>query len=391
MTEQRDGPTEVLIRCNQCGNEVPRLEYCIRCGDPLSDEYSSEAKKERRSRFAAAPDESARTVAMISTLFPQLPRAETKAFRWALLAGLAVILGLTLLGFFPVALVVAAVLVPVLMVLYLYVVDVYEDEPLPIIGATMAWGAIAGISFGFVLRAIESTSGGGFGNAPTLTSNLLNGVAVPLAEGALMVAGPLLLLTQRRFNDVLDGATFGAASAVSFSGAHLIVQSVSILGSGLRPTGDPLPWVIQLISLGVLQPVIAAGVVGSVTAAFWLRYRAPIADRPALGYVGVPVVALVIGAVILVLAGLAKTMLPLIPATAVLAVFAAVALIWLRRALHLGLLQEQREITDGRTLACPNCGRPTPEHSFCGNCGVSLRALPKARHIKAQASPEKSA
>jgi hypothetical protein len=370
---------------------VPRLEYCIRCGDPLSDEYSSEAKQERRGRFAAAPDESARTVAMISTLFPQLPRAETKAFRWALLAGLAVVLGLALLGFFPVALVVAAVLVPLLMVLYLYVVDVYEDEPLPVIGATMAWGAIAGIAFGFVLRALESTSGGGFGATPTLTSNLLNGVGVPLAEGALMLAGPLVLLTQRRFNDVLDGATFGAASAVSFSGAHLIVQSIAILSAGLRPNGDPLPWVVQLISLGVLQPVIAAGVIGAVTAAFWLRYRAPIADRSALGIVGVPLYALLIGAAILILAGLAKTLLSLIPATAVLAVLAAVALIWLRRALHLGLLQEQREITESRSIGCPNCGRPTPEHSFCGNCGVSLRALPKARQTRVQPPAEKTA
>jgi hypothetical protein len=391
MTGQRGGPSEALIRCNQCGNEVPRLEYCIRCGDPLSDEYSADARKERRSRFAAAPDESARTVAMISTLFPQLPPAETKAFRWALLAGLAIVLALALLGFFPVALVVAAVLVPLLMVLYLYVVDVYEDEPLHVIGATMAWGAVAGIAFGVLLRTLESTSGGGFGSTPSLTSNLLNGVAVPLAEGALMLAGPLVLLTQRRFNDVLDGATFGAASAVSFSGAHLIVQSFSILGSGLRPTGDPLPWVVQLISLGVLQPVVAAGVVGSVTAAFWLRYRAPVTDRAALGYVGVPLIALVIGAAILILAGLAKSMLPLILSTAVLAVLAAIALMWLRRGLHLGLLQEQREITESRSMNCPNCGRPTPEHSFCGNCGVSLRALPKARATRVRPSPEKSA
>ena len=85
---------------------------------------------------------------------------------------------------------------------------------------------------------------------------------------------------------MLDGATFGAASAVSFSGAHLLVQSADLLGAGLRPAGDPLPWVIQLVSLGVLQPVIAAGAIGAVAAAFWLRYRAPITDRHALGIVG---------------------------------------------------------------------------------------------------------
>ena len=387
MTDERrvesasGGQSAPLIRCNQCGHEVPRLGFCVRCGDALSDEYSVQARREQRGRFAAAPDESARTVALVSTLFPQLPRAEMRAFRAALIAGVAAVVGIALLGFFPVALVVSAVLVPLLMVLYLWVVDIYEDEPIPVIGATMAWGAIAGIVFGLAMRTLQSESG--LGGGPTLEAILLNGVGVALAEGALMLAGPLLLLPARRFNDVLDGATFGAASAVSFSGAHLIVQSVAVLGSGLRPTGDPLPWVVQLISLGVLQPVIAAGAVGAVTAAFWLRYRAPITDRHALGYVGMPAVALVLGAALLVGAGLAKSALPLVPQTVVLAILAAMALFWLRRALHLGLLQEAREIPIEGSVSCPNCGRPTPEHTFCGNCGISLRALPKHRRVPA--------
>src|SRR3954469_10282417 len=99
-----------LIRCNQCGNDVPRMQYCIRCGDPLSDEYNAEGRAAARDRFAAAPNESARTVAFVSTLFPQLPRAEMRMFRIAFLAGSAFVLGLTLLGLYPVALVSAAVL-----------------------------------------------------------------------------------------------------------------------------------------------------------------------------------------------------------------------------------------------------------------------------------------
>jgi hypothetical protein len=385
--ERHGGRNEPLIRCNQCGNEVPRLEYCIRCGDPLSDEYSVEAKRERRTRFAAAPDESARTVALVSTLFPQLPRVEMRAFRFALLAGIAIVVALALLGFFPVALVASAVLVPLLMVLYIWIVDIYEDEPLSIIGATMVWGAVTGALFAFVLQSLST--GSSFGGE-RLDTILLNGVVVPLATGALMLAGPLLLLPMRRFNDVLDGATFGAASAVAFTGANVIVQSMGVLASGLRPTGDPLPWAVQVVSLGVLQPVIAGGVIGAVTAAFWLRYRAPITDRSALGAVGVPAAALLIGAGLFVAAGLAKSTLPLIPATAVLGLLAAIALVWLRRALHLGLLQESREIEISGTVSCPNCGRPTPEHTFCGNCGISLRALPKHSKPPAESRHEQA-
>lgn len=386
MTTPEDAPRPAdTIRCNQCGNEVPRLEYCIRCGDPLSDEYSAEGRAQARDHFVAAPHEPLRTVALFSTLFPQLPRAEMRMFRIAFLAGAAIILVLTLLGLYPVALISAAVLVPLLMVLYLYVVDIYEDEPLSVIGATMAWGVAAGIIYGFVTRTLPG--GSAFG-AQDASSIALNGIALPLLELVLMLAGPLFLLPQKRFNDVLDGATFGAASAVAFAGTHVVFQSLAMFGAGLRPAGDPLQWIIQLISLGLLQPVIAAGAVGSAAAAFWLRYRAPVTDRHALGVLGMPLFAVIAAAVLLVLAGLATSLLSLIPATIVLAVLAGLALIWLRATLHLGLQQESREITVERTIVCPNCQHTTPEHTFCGHCGVALRALPRsAKAGKAPTAP----
>jgi RsiW-degrading membrane proteinase PrsW (M82 family) len=266
------------------------------------------------------------------------------------------------------------------MVLYLYDVDVYEDEPISVIGATMLWGAIAGVVYGLLLRNFSGVGGGlGFGSGADIGDTLLSGVALPIVELALMLAGPLLLLRWPRFNDVLDGATFGAASAVSFGGAHLLVQSVSMFNGGLRPAGDALPWVIQVVSLGVLQPIIAAGAAGAVGAAFWLRYRAPVADHHKLGLVGNPLLAIGGAIVLMVIAGLAKALLTLVPATVVLAVVALVAMLWLRRALHLGLLQELREISDVGTITCPNCGRQTPGHDFCGQCGISLRALPRGR------------
>jgi len=369
-------PESGLITCNQCGNQVPRLQFCIRCGDPLRDEYASETAREQRRRFAAAPDERVNAIALVSTLFPQLPRADMRSFRLAFAAGVAIIVGLALLGFFPLALASAAVLVPLLMVLYLWDVDIYEDAPLWVIGATMLWGVVAGIAYGILLRGLPSAVG--FGRTD-IADTLITGVGLPLLEGALMIAGPLLLLRWRMFNDVLDGATFGAASAVSFAGTHLIVQSLPMFSAGLRPAGDPLPWVIQLLSLGVLQPVIAAGAIGALGAALWLRYRAPVTDRHALGLVGQPVVALLGAAALLVAAGLAKTLLTLIPQTLVLAVIAVIALLWLRRALHLGLLQESREAGVRGDIRCPNCGLMTPEHTFCGNCGISLRALPTSR------------
>jgi hypothetical protein len=375
------------ITCNQCGNHVPRLKFCIRCGDPLADELAAESVREDRRRFAAAPDERLNAVSLVSTFFPQLPRADMRTFRLALAVGVAIVVGLALLGYYPIALASAAVLVPLLFVLYLWDVDVYEDEPRLVIGATMLWGVAAGVAWGWLARGFGTASG--FGRTD-LSDTLVAAIGVPLLEGALMIAGPLVLLRWDRFNDVLDGATFGAASAVSFSGAHLIAQSAAIFSAGLRPAGDPLPWVVQMVSLGVFQPVIAAGTIGALAAALWLRYRAPVTDRHALGLAGQPLFALLGAAALLAAAGLAKTLLSLIPQTIVLAVVAVVALLWLRRALHLGLIQESREISVERDIRCPNCGLITPEHTFCGQCGISLRAVPSGRGSRKPEVPTNS-
>ena len=178
------------ITCNQCGNHVPRLKFCIRCGDPLADELAAESVREDRRRFAAAPDERLNAVSLVSTFFPQLPRAEMRTFRLAFAVGVAIVVGLALLGFYPIALASAAVLVPLLFVLYLWDVDIYEDEPRLVIGATMLWGVVAGVAWGWLARSLGTASG--FGRTD-LSDTLVAAVGVPLLEGALMIAGPLVM------------------------------------------------------------------------------------------------------------------------------------------------------------------------------------------------------
>jgi hypothetical protein len=62
-------------------------------------------------------------------------------------------------------------------------------------------------------------------------------------------------------------------------------------------------------------------------------------------------------------------------------------LIWLRRVLHLGLVEESLEIEVGEEIICPNCRQPTPQHTFCINCGIALAALPKSRPPRGAPSP----
>jgi hypothetical protein len=359
--------------CTSCGYVVPLGTYCVRCGARLGE---GDANSQQRG-FAAAPHERLHAVGVVSTLFPQLPRASLKTFRLAFIGGGGVVLLLGIFRLFPAAIVAAAILVPLLTLIYLYDVDVYEDEPLQVIGLTLIWGAVAGIGIGVLGRKLAPSGLGSFDLS--LTRVLVRGMLLPILATALAVAGPLILLPYRRFNDVLDGTTFGAVSGAALVGAQVITQSGPLLRTGLHPGGATVPWLLRLGELSLAMPVIAASTGGAAAGAFWLRYRAPVRDRSALGIVGRPVWALVLASAFLVAGAIAQLTLSKWPAFVILVALAAVALVWLRQLIHLGLLAEAAEIEIGPEISCANCGESTPFHSFCSRCGVCLRALPKGQ------------
>ncbi len=242
------------------------------------------------------------------------------------MGGLVVLLGLVAVGAFPAALVGAAVLVPALMLLYVYSIDVYEGTPSAVIAFTLVWGIAWGIVFGLAIHAAAGRPG-----LPDRigTGIVALGVIVPLLGGAAMLAGPLILLRDRRYNDVLDGATFGVTSAVAFVGAQVIAGSLDLFAGGLTPVGEPLPWVGRILAIAVALPVVAAGAIGSAAGAFSLRYRAPVRDRAALGIAGRPAVAVVLAGSLLVAAALAAYLPGPIVDVAAQLVLAAMALVWL--------------------------------------------------------------
>lgn len=363
------------IKCPRCEHEVPATPNCVRCGEGLVDDLSRHPSGRRG--FAAAPNEGRFTPSMISTVFPQLPRSDMDSFRASLALGAAAIVVLAIFRMFPLGLVGSAVLVPLLVILYLWDVDLYEDEPLLVLGLTIAWGIAAGIAVGFLTRHIVDQSAGLAFETSTHTL-VWSGLLIPLISFLLIIAGPLPLLPYRKFNDVLDGATFGGACAVAFVGAELLTHSSDFLASGVRPVGSTVPWIARLLSLGVVVPVLAACAVGAATGALWLRYRAPVRDRNVLGPLGSPFVAIPLAAGMIVGGALIQLYTDTWLELFLLAVDALLALLWLRQMIHLGLLQEASEIEIGPPVTCTNCGKATPRHTFCGYCGMSLAAQPKS-------------
>jgi hypothetical protein len=364
------------VQCGSCGENVPQGRYCVRCGAPFGEDPSSAAPSRQRTAFAAAPHERLNVPRLVSTLFPALPRASMAGFRSSLVAGIVLVLVLGGLRILPVAMIAAGTFLPLLTLLYLYDVNIYEDKPLRVIALTMAWGVVTGIGVGLLTRAVTST-GAAYLTQSSSTTVLDQGILLPLLGVVLMLVGPLVLLVYPRFNDVLDGATFGSSAAVSFAGAEVITYGFSILSGGLRPQGAVLQWLGKLTTIAVAAPVLEMAAIGAVAGAFWLRFRAPVRDRSVLGVLGQPAVAVVVAAVLI--AG-GFSLQPLMPVGWWLLCLVAldlVALIWLRNVIHLGLLEESAQRPIGPPIRCANCGAETPRHTFCINCGISLQALPK--------------
>jgi hypothetical protein len=355
--------------CPNCGQAVPPLPYCVRCGLAFDRTHP-------RHEYAAHPGESARALSLVSTLFPHLRPAGYDSFRHAFWLGLAVVAGLAITGFYPVALVVAAMFIPILFSLYFIEVDLYERAPLPAVAATLAWGILVGVLMGLLERAASGSGSADSGADPTQA--VLATIGLALLGAALAALGPLSLMRHRAFNDVLDGATFGAIAGAAYAATAGLVRAGSLITAGLRPGGDPLPWLVRLVTLGVIQPILLAATVGAVCGAFWLRYRAPVRDRAALGRLGRPALAVLAGLVLVGLTAWARTILDVAGGLVVATIAAAFGLVWLRAAIHLGLMEEAKEAEVGPPMRCRNCGQMTPGHTFCGWCGISLQALPRS-------------
>lgn len=339
-----------------------------------------------RRAFAAAPEESVLRPSVVSTLFPQLPRPSMAAFRISLALGIATVLALGLLKMYPVGLIAAAVVVPALAVLYFYDVNTYEEQPFAVVGATVAWGALTGALTALLAKAISPTGADVFveSNAGLV---LTRGLLIPLLSVALILVGPLVLMRFPRFNDVLDGATFAAGSAAAFTGMEVIVQATSAFHAGLRPPGALTPWLVKLVTIAVALPVVTMAALGAASGALWLRYRTPVRDRSALGRLGRPPVAIPLAVALVVLASIVQVVLPIGAALAIIAALGVLALLWLRRVVHVGLLEEALEIEDAPAMICANCGHHTRIGRFCEYCGIAQSALPRSRSASRASSP----
>jgi MFS family permease len=343
--------------------KVPAGEFCGHCGAHLPT-----ASTTRRHAFAAVPSEPVAHLSIITTLFPHLPHRRGRAFLWALVAASAAVLVLAAFHLFAPATVAAMFMLPVLYLLYLYEVEVYESEPWLVIGATMVVGAVLGYLFTLFSGAAVSLL--------NLTGDrengfVLAGVAIPIVAQALMLVGPLFLyLARRRFREPLDGLTFGAASALGFTLTSSLTEFWPLISGALVASGAPADWSLRLLRSGILVALANASTTGLVTAAVWLhRYDRRRVARPwASSVLATMIVA--VGAQVLL--GMLSFAIPdLVVEVAIRLLVTLALLLYVRLVIHQALLVEGVEHEIGPEMQCPECHRVVPTMAFCPACGAA--------------------
>jgi protease prsW family protein len=362
-----EGPP--LVTCPHCGSIVPAGDFCGHCGANLTM-----GSARRTHAYTAVPSERMAHLSIITTLFPHLPHRGGGPFRIALVAGGALVVLLAGIHLFAPATAVAVFVLPVLYLMYLYEVEVYESEPWLVIGATMVAGAVLGAVFtdvtGGALSLLVLTG-------DRTTAFALAGVAIPVVAQTLMLAGPLFLYVARdRFREPLDGLTFGAASALGFTLASSLVAVWPVLSGPLVASGSPLDWAVRLTRTGLLLSLINACTTAVVTAAVWLhRYDRRRGRRP--WYTSV-LMTFVVAYDVQVAVGIASFFVAdLVLEVAVLGIVAGALLLYLRVVIHDALLVEGAEHEIGPDAPCPECHSVVPTMAFCPACGVARAASSK--------------
>lgn len=364
----------------------------------------------RRGAFAADPSEPLLSMNLVSSLMPLAGRGARQTFKWALLIGLGIAAVAAAVGFLPFALAVAAVTVPVVYVLYLYDVNEWEDQPVPVVVGAIALAGALGLGFTLLWRDVfldgvlvslrpDST---GFDIQTKVL--LITGLVVPLGVLLFAQLGPLWLVAKRRFDDLIDGLTFGIAAGAAFATLETIVMNSGVLfdGPARIDSPDAAIWVSIIVVGGLLRPVVYGSAVGLAVASFSGKGEGVDGFGP--GYVRGSVdafVSLVAFEVGLYLTGRLGGSLGVVLGLAWGVIVAALLVLRIRLLLHTALLESALEAqARGETPAaasrgigfCGECEMPlVHEASFCAACGASVRAASKlTRNANADVGDSKS-
>ncbi|MCU1454166.1 MAG: PrsW family intrarane metalloprotease [Acidimicrobiales bacterium] len=375
--------------CPRCASAVPDGgRFCPACGGDVW----ADGDDRRHHSFAVQPGESVLSFNLSSSLMPLAAGSAPQTYRFALAAGLAVPVVLAAIGLLTAAFAAAAIVVPVVYVVYLQDVNQWEDEPLPVLAGAMVLSLLLGGAFTYLWREVVLPSGilAGSRNAINGRDLLVLGILAPIGGELLRQIGPVWLASKPKFDDIIDGITFGVASGAAFAAAETLVLNRTLFTAGLGRVAHPDAglWVALIVTTALVKPVVYGAATGIAVAGwsgvgpgyegFGPRYLR------ALGKALLYDVAFSLG---LYLSTRISGTLGVIVGLGWGLVVAAAAVVRLRMLLHVALLEGALEVAVAGTRLgsaasgiahCPSCRLPLPDGAhFCMACGTSVRAAAK--------------
>jgi RsiW-degrading membrane proteinase PrsW (M82 family) len=370
------------MRCSYCTRDVPDAPFCTWCGRHQATNGS------RLAHYAAHPGEHVLHPSVLTTLFPHLGHQKVHEFRWALAAGVACLLLLDLAGLITAALLCAAFLVPILYLIYLYEVQVYRDEPAPVLGFTIGGGVVLGIVVTISVKAVTGPVALQTIYGDDVPALLVLGVLVPLIQELLKPLPALALRLHGGFPERVDGLVFGVAAGLGFSIAETLVRFSAVLTS-LPAHTAPANWIYPLLTLAILMPLLQGSATGAITAALWrVKHRGLSVHESSVVILALAAhMAFIVGSQMLVDRQFSQLFV-----LAWQAVVVGALLLVIRYLLHQTLLEEARDLGFSE-LVCPNCHQPIVAARFCPLCGKALvasapkRVSPQPRRPAPSAGP----
>jgi RsiW-degrading membrane proteinase PrsW (M82 family) len=356
---------------------------------------------ERRQSYALQPGEPVASFNLVTSLMPLASGTAPQTYRWALGVGLLIPVVAGALGFLAFAFVAAAIVVPAIYVVYLYDVNQWEDEPLGVVLLAMGAAAVLAVGFTFLWHAgildsnISSMSFNGNDAGGIRWSNLLVLVLlVPIVSEVLKEVGPLLLASRPKFDDMIDGLTFGVASGAAFAAAETIVVNRGLFGDfGRIDSPNAGFWVSLILSAAIVKPIVYGAATGIAVASYSGLGAGYDGFKPAYfrGLAEALIANIAFQAGLFFAARLEGTTGAVVGL--VWGALIAVALVVrLRYLLHFAVMEAALEAaaTGGElkdtahgTAYCPSCEMPLLHGAnFCVACGTSVRAGSKVTRVR---------
>ena len=148
---------------------------------------------------------------------------------------------------------------PVAVVVYL--LDLYEREPAPLLVAAFIWGAVAATT----LSAIGN-AGWGLTVArlagPEFAARWTAALTAPFVEEILKGCGVVLiyLIARDEVDDVMDGFVYGAICGLGFAIVEDVVYFMAVFGG--QPSGVVQGFWVRVVASGLYGHVLYTGLVG---------------------------------------------------------------------------------------------------------------------------------